>query len=184
MYKIRLINIFRHLHVVNRHRFKVFLLCLRCGIVWQGLIHDLSKYSFTEFFEGVKYFQGNRSPIEACKEDIGYSLAWLHHKGRNKHHYEYWYDYSLKENSPVIPFKYYCEMMCDNIAAGMIYNKGSWTEYKSLEFWNNKREKLKPFLNKKMINLLDASFSEMIKVGYKQFIKKDNLKKIYNKNTR
>jgi len=98
-------NFFRHLSVVNRHRFKVFCLCCKVGIPLQGLVHDLSKYSPIEFLEGVKYFQGTYSPIQNCKMDIGYSPAWLHHKGRNKHHYDYWYDFNAPENTPIIPFK-------------------------------------------------------------------------------
>ena len=70
---------FKHLQVVNHHRFEVFKLCVRCGIIWRGLTHDLSKYSKTEFVEGATYFCGNRSPIQKCRETNGYSLAWVHH---------------------------------------------------------------------------------------------------------
>ena len=112
---------FGHLHTVNTHRFRVFKLCCRVGIPFQGLVHDLSKYSPVEFFEGVKYYQGNYSPIRKCKQENGYSRAWLHHKGRNKHHYEYWYDYAASVETPIIPFKYFLEMVCDSLAAGMTY---------------------------------------------------------------
>ena len=88
-YKITLKRFFKHLHTVNTHRFKVFLLCCRVGIPIQGLLHDLSKYSPEEFWESVKYYEGTHSPIHNCKKENGYSKAWLHHKGRNKHHYEY-----------------------------------------------------------------------------------------------
>ena len=69
--------------------------CFKCGLYWQGLVHDLSKYSWTEFSVGAKYYQGTRSPNDAERESKGYSSAWLHHKGRNKHHLEYWVDYSV-----------------------------------------------------------------------------------------
>ena len=94
-YRITLRGFFGHLHVINRHKFLVFKLCCRVGIPFQGLVHDLSKFSPEEFFEGVKYYQGNYSPIRNCKTVNGYSRAWLHHKGRNKHHYEYWFDYVI-----------------------------------------------------------------------------------------
>ena len=81
---------FGHLRTINRHRHKVIAHCAKAGILWQGLRHDLSKYSPTEFIPGVKYFQGTRSPNEAERELNGYSLAWMHHKGRNRHHFEYW----------------------------------------------------------------------------------------------
>ena len=56
--------------------------CFAVGLYRQGLLHDLSKYSWEEFATGVKYYQGNRSPNAAEKEEKGYSAAWLHHKGR------------------------------------------------------------------------------------------------------
>ena len=101
------LNFFGHLHTVNQHRLKVFILCCKAGIPIQGLLHDLSKYSPTEFLEGIKYYaKGKYSPIINAKKDQGYSKAWLHHKGRNKHHHEYWFDYAAPLKAPVIPYKY------------------------------------------------------------------------------
>ena len=103
-------------------------------------MHDLSKYSPTEFFVGVKYYQGFRSPNFAEKEaNGGVSLAWLHHKGRNKHHIEYWIDYDndkTHEGATMIgmkmPARYVAEMFCDRLAASKTY-KGS--EYKQSDPW-------------------------------------------------
>jgi hypothetical protein len=102
--------------------------CFRCGLIKQGLLHDLSKYSFTEFRSSAKYFQGKSSPIKAEKTANGYSLAWQHHKGKNKHHWEYWTDFD-KGNliALLMPPKYLSEMICDWIGAGKAYNKGKWT---------------------------------------------------------
>ena len=72
--------------------------CFMRGLYRLGLVHDLSKYSWTEFSVGAKYYQGTRSPNDAERESKGYSSAWLHHKGRNKHHLEYWVDYSVDRN--------------------------------------------------------------------------------------
>ena len=82
----------KHFITITKHRHKVLVYCFRCGLYRQGLVHDLSKYSFTEFIPGAKYCTGSRSPIYFERQDKGYSLAWLHHKGRNKHHPEYWID--------------------------------------------------------------------------------------------
>lgn len=87
-----------HSLTINKHRLEVMRLCFKCGLIKQGLMHDLSKYSFIEFFSGVKYYQGYRSPIDAEKEDKGYSLGWLHHKGRNKHHFEFWLEKDYYNN--------------------------------------------------------------------------------------
>ena len=78
-----------HLKTVHHHRALVRKHCFRVGLYWQGLTHDLSKYAPVEWIPGVKYYQGNRSPNEAERAAKGYSSAWLHHKGRNRHHLEY-----------------------------------------------------------------------------------------------
>ena len=110
--------------------------CKKAGIFWQGLRHDLSKYSPTEFIPGAKYYLGTRSPNEAERNDIGYSTAWLHHKGRNRHHYEYWQDYNpkTKKMEPVeMPIKYFKEMFCDRVAASKIYQGKNYTNAHPLE---------------------------------------------------
>ena len=86
----------RHFQTITKHKIYVMRECFRVGLYRQGLLHDLSKYSWTEFRIGCRYYQGTRSPNNAEREEKGYSSAWLHHKGRNKHHYEYWIDYSMQ----------------------------------------------------------------------------------------
>lgn len=76
---------FGHLRTVMRHRREVRKLCFKCGLYWQGLTHDLSKYSPTEFISGIKFFIGKGSPHLGEREAYGYSKAWLHHKGRPLH---------------------------------------------------------------------------------------------------
>lgn len=135
-------NAIRHLRTVNTHRREVRRLCFIAGIPVQGLKHDLSKYSPTEFFESVKYYQGTRSPIEACKEDKGYSDAWFHHRGRNKHHAEYWVDQLSKGGIPVpMPYKYAIEMVCDVIGASKAYNGRDFTQNKPYDYWVTIQEK-------------------------------------------
>lgn len=121
-----------------RHKKIVFQECAACGIPWQGLKHDLSKFSRAEFVPSAKYFQGNRSPIEAEKEALGYSDSWLHHKGRNKHHWEYWCDYDSDTGEVFphrIPSKYIIEMLCDWIGAGKTYSKEKWTQAEPLNYY-------------------------------------------------
>lgn len=134
--------IFRHFMTVHRHRKIVFSECRACGIFWRGLIHDISKYSPTEFISSARYFQGDRSPIEAEKARVGYSSAWLHHKGRNRHHWEYWIDFS-DDGSVIaskIPYIYVVEMVCDWIGAGKVYSKEKWTRKSPLDYYNKVRE--------------------------------------------
>ncbi len=129
---------FGHFRTITRHRHKVIAHCFKAGIGWQGLFHDLSKYSLTEFIPGARYYQGTRSPNEAERELFGYSRAWLHHKGRNRHHFEYWMDYnpSTKHNEPVkMPLKYVVEMFCDRVAASKIYQGANYTDRSALDYF-------------------------------------------------
>ena len=118
------LHFWAHLRTINRHRALVRKYCFRLGLYWQGLTHDLSKYAPVEFFAGVKYFQGDHSPNDAQRKEHGYSASWLHHKGRNRHHFEYWTDYSPTGEGIVgveMPRKYVAEMFCDRLAASKVY---------------------------------------------------------------
>lgn len=171
---------FRHLHTINKHRFTVFKLCCKVGIPFRGLVHDLSKYSFEEFFESVKYYtDGNYSPIINAKKDKGYSRAWLHHKGRNKHHLEYWVDPKAKEYAAVVPYKYIAEMACDKMAASIIYNGKNWTQSDEYDYWL--KEKEKTILNPKVERFFDELFKQVKENGLKETYTRKNLKKLYKK---
>ena len=131
-------SLFGHLRTVTAHRHLVISHCARAGILWQGLRHDLSKYTPTEFINGVKYFQGYRSPNEREREIKGFSEAWMHHKGRNRHHFEYWTDYNpnTKQMEPVpMPMKYIAEMFCDRLAASKTYNREAYTDAQPLAYF-------------------------------------------------
>lgn len=135
-------NAVGHFSVICRHKYYVFQNCLVAGMPLTGIMHDMSKFSYIEFMEGVKYYQGTKSPIIACKEAEGYSKGWLHHKGRNKHHYEYWQDnFDQGGKSLQIPFKYALELVCDYIAAGKAYAGDSFTYQREYEWWLNKLKK-------------------------------------------
>ena len=113
-----------HLKTITHHRHLVMRGCFRMGLIWQGLTHDLSKYSPTEFWTGAKYYQGTRSPNSYERELYGYSAAWMHHKGRNRHHFEYWTDYGVSGEGIIgveMPKKYVAEMFCDRLAASKVY---------------------------------------------------------------
>ena len=137
-------KIFKHFVTITKHRWEVRRICFKVGIFWQGLTHDLSKYTPVEFFNGAKYYLGTKSPTIAEREDKGYSAAWMHHKGRNKHHYEYWFDFSYVENKYVaikIPINYVKEMVCDRIAASKVYLKEKYNASSALEYFNRTYDK-------------------------------------------
>ena len=135
-------KIFRHFVTVTRHRFKVMTHCFRLGLYRQGLTHDLSKYLPSEFIPGARYYQGTRSPQARERELFGYSAAWLHHKGRNRHHFEYWVDSG--KNCAVyvrMPARYFGEMICDRIAASKIYLGKNYTDSAPLDYFLNSTNK-------------------------------------------
>lgn len=129
----------QHFKTVNHHRLLVMKGCFKVGLYRQGLLHDLSKYSPSEFLVGCRYYQGTRSPNNAEREDIGYSRAWLHHKGRNRHHYEYWIDYSTNPDEGIIgmkmPVRYVIEMFIDRIAAAKTYRGSEYEDSYPLKYY-------------------------------------------------
>lgn len=135
-----MIKAWMHFKTVTYHKYQVMLGCFKVGLYKQGLLHDLSKYSPSEFITGARYYQGYRSPNNAEREAIGYSSAWLHHKGRNKHHYEYWIDYSSRGipggMAPApMPDKYIIEMLMDRIAACKVYHGEKYTDKDPLAYY-------------------------------------------------
>jgi len=139
---MKLKNVFRHFKKICVHKYWVFYYCCKVGISIQGLLHDMSKFSPTEFWESVKYYQGNISPIDACKKENGWSSAWMHHKGKNKHHYEYWQDDFDNGGTPIeMPIKYKKEMFCDYLGAGRAYYGKDFTYMKEYDWWQNKMKK-------------------------------------------
>lgn len=126
-----------HFRTVHKHRAMVRKLCFKCGLYWQGLTHDLSKYSPTEFWNGVKFYTGTKSPHVGEREKYGYSKAWLHHHNKNKHHTEYWQDIGKdgKAHAINMPTKYFLEMICDRVAASKIYLKDQYTDKAPLDYY-------------------------------------------------
>ena len=147
----------KHFITITRHRHKVLVHCAKCGLLRQGLLHDLSKYSPTEFIPGARYYQGNRSPNEPERQTLGYSKAWMHHKGRNRHHFEYWTDFSpvTKRYVPVkMPMKYVAEMFCDRIAASKIYKGKAYRDTDPLDYF--RQGHARPNMNEETADLLDS----------------------------
>lgn len=172
-----------HLKTINHHKWLVFIHCWKCGLYKQAFLHDLSKYSPVEFIPGAKYYQGGkRSPNNAQREAEGVSTAWLHHKGRNKHHFEYWIDYSLGEGFPFtgmeMPVEYVAEMICDRVAASKNYQGKNYTQHHPLEYYNHGRDHylLHPntrALMEKLLHILDEKGEEELF----RYIREEVLKK-------
>ncbi len=153
-------NAYRHFLTITRHKQIVMHYCFKAGLYKQGLLHDLSKYSPAEFIVGVRYFNGKRSPNSVEREKLGYSGAWLHHKGRNKHHFEYWIDNKPDGDRNMagvkMPVKYVVEMFCDRIAACRVYLGDDYTDASPYEYYerSHKHYMIHPETNKLLRRLL------------------------------
>lgn len=175
-------KVWKHFKTITYHRWLVLKGCFRVGLYRQGLTHDLSKYSPAEFWVGVKYYQGTRSPNNAEREAIGYSSAWLHHKGRNRHHYEYWIDYSIRVPGGMMPVamprKYIAEMIMDRIAACKVYNGKDYTDSSALEYYKMGRDPAP--LHEETRKWLEFFLTMLSEKGEKEtfaYMKKEFLKK-------
>ncbi len=161
-----------HFNTITKHRHTVIWHCLRSGIFFQGLRHDLSKYSPTEFLRGVRYYTGVKSPNEGERADYGFSYAWMHHKGRNKHHFEYWTDYNptTKMMSPVkMPARYLAEMFCDRVAASKTYQGKNYSDNHPLLYYErgNAKNIMHPETSLKLKELLEILDSKGEKAAFK-----------------
>ena len=180
--RITIKNTFLHLSKILKHKYWVFYYCCKAGIPWRGLIHDMSKFSPIEFWESVRYYQGSSSPIDACKKDKGVSKAWMHHKGRNSHHYEYWQDNFDNGGYPVkMPYKETVEMLCDYLGAGRAYMGKNFSYEAEYEWWTKKCEKpiaMHPETKQFIQRTLTALRCEE-KVYKRRFVEGININKTY-----
>jgi hypothetical protein len=176
-------KIIAHFRKITHHKILLMKYCFKVGLYKQGLLHDLSKYSWTEFRVGCKYYQGTRSPNNAEREETGVSMAWLHHKGRNKHHYEYWIDYGLGEDmgkmvGMEMPVRYVVEMFLDRVAACHNYAGDAYTDQAPLAYYQ--KGKLNYLIHKNTAALLEELLYMLAEKGEEEtlsYIKNDVLRR-------
>lgn len=183
----------KHFRTITKHKNLVMVGCFKIGLIKQGLLHDMSKYSPSEFWVGAKYYQGFMSPNNAERKDKGVSMAWLHHKGRNKHHLEYWIDYAIdeKESNPdgplkkdhghmggmKMPIRYVCEMFIDRVSASKNYQKEKYTNESALLYFYNSRDAY--IIHQETALLLEYMLTMLAVKGEKEtyaYVKKQILK--------
>ena len=177
--------LFKHLKTVHIHRNYVRKACFKMGLFWQGLTHDLSKYSLTEL-SMCKYYTGKGSPHQVAREVLGYSPSWIHHYHINKHHFQFWWDED--EEGKIIPmkmpYKYLIESFCDMLGASKAYNPDNWQSQMLLDYWNNKCIG-KRIMHEDSVRFLDAQIKNLVTCGEEAFFEwyknnKDFLEKAYS----
>ena len=145
-----------YMHKVIKHKCIIFRLCCKARIPIRGITHDMSKFSYTELKEAWIYADGVESLLNNCKKIKGFSEAWLHHKGHNKHHPEYWIDNLNGEPTPQIMDRTSSkELICDWLAAGIAYDD-YWDFDSPLEWYLKKGQNrlIHPNIKKYCYNVL------------------------------
>ena len=171
-------KIWEHLKTITYHKIIVGKLCFRVHLYRQGLLHDLSKYSWEEFSTGIHYYSGSYSPNSAERNTIGYSKAWLHHKGRNKHHWEYWVDFTRKGLvAAKIPYRYVLEMFCDRVGASKVYKGKDYDDSYPLEYYEGGKHSY--IMNEETRALLEYLLQYLSEYGLEKTIELINTKKGY-----
>lgn len=172
---VTLKNAAKHFRTITKHKIEVAKLCFRIGLIKQGLTHDLSKYSPTEFLMGARFYQGFRSPNAAERELRGYTEAWLHHKGRNRHHFEYWLDLSddpgMRIKPAPMPTRFVLEMLCDRIAASKTYKGAAYQDTDPLAYYERSKgyvimhPETRALLEKLLVTLAEEGEQAIIKMA-------------------
>jgi hypothetical protein len=189
--KVYMKAFFGHIRNILVHKWWVFYYACKFGIPWRGFMHDWSKFHPTEFWESVKYYQGDKSPIPVCKAENGVSYAWQHHKGHNPHHYEYWtdnFDGGGKPTYHKIPYEYLMEMLADWFAAGRTYVGKKFTLQHEVAWWYLKRESIA--IHPATIEWIDQFMKDMefwddliwVSDKHNQQVLKNRLKNLYERN--
>ena len=162
-------NLKGHFSTITHHKMLVMKTCFKVGLYKQGLLHDLSKYTPIEFIPGVIYYQGDRSPINREKELKTCSRGWLHHKGRNLHHFEYWIDYSVDPGEGIIglkmPLQYVVEMFMDRIAASKTYQGDAYRDSHPLEYYEKGAGRLGKMIHPDTAGLLHELLKMLAEEG-------------------
>lgn len=104
-----------YLKYVLKHKWFVFIECLKIIQPWHGIVHDLSKFLPSEFIPYARWFYGKGDD----KDKESFDVAWCLHQHRNKHHWDYWI---MSNGKPVpMPSKYVMQMIADWRAMGRTF---------------------------------------------------------------
>ena len=120
---------------VIQHKWFVFIECCRLGVIYRGVVHDLSKLRPSEWFPYVHSFYNPDGSKRNVRDETGYydptkmgaefDRAWLFHQHRNPHHWQYWLltqDKNKNKEMPM-PDTYRKEMLADWRGAGKAQGK-------------------------------------------------------------
>lgn len=122
----------RYVLRVLRHKFWVARYCFKAGLYWRGIIHDLSKFSPSEFGAYARYCAEDH-PSDQVKQE--FEKARLHHQKHNSHHYEYW----VTDDKPTLmPLEDVLELVCNYLGAKKSAVVSTFTYTKAFNSWMKK----------------------------------------------
>ncbi|MGL5381039.1 DUF5662 family protein [Clostridium sp.] len=164
-------------YVVN-HKKNVFKVCINNDDFIHGITHDLSKFLPSEFIPYAKWFYGeygvkfkdkakeledaiwccdDKVKLEECENELRkyhkckreFEVAWCNHYRRNKHHWNYYYNY-IRNRCKDMDDKYIKQMVYDWMAMGMVFGDTAQSyylnNYNKIELSEKSRYKLEKYL--------------------------------------
>ncbi len=162
----------KYLSYVLRHKWYVLVECWKVGIVWRGLIHDLSKFLPSEWFPYANYFYrprpkqsvGYMKPVDSG--DAAFDFAWLLHQKRNDHHFQWWILPEDDGDTKVLPMSDAArrEMLADWRGAGRAQGYGDNT----LAWYLKNKDKMRLHTNarRKVEAMLDHPMSAWFELSH------------------
>lgn len=129
-----------YLNYVLRHKSYVFFECLRLGVpFFIAIFHDWDKFLPDEWFPYARTFYAPDGTNQYLPDKTGFSVAWLKHQNRNKHHWQYWMITWDKGNTECLPMPdvYRREMLADWRGASLALFGEDNTAYWYLENQDN-----------------------------------------------
>lgn len=166
---------------IFKHKWYVMLECFKEGLIWRGLMHDLSKFLPNEWIPYANFFYNNNprdktgyyKPTDTG--DKAFDFAWLLHQKRNRHHWQWWILPEDEGGAKVleIPEPYLTEMICDWIGAGKAQGHSSPKNdpyFETRDWWkaNNYKMFFHPETEKEIDRrLFGENCEEINKITYK-----------------
>jgi len=122
-----------YLKYIIEHKKNVGIECLKMGMFFHAITHDLSKFRPSEFIPYAKFFYAKSRTTNYKKsdeDDLNFLEGWNHHQKRNKHHWNYWVSVTRKDEIIALPMpmKYVRQMIADWRGMSRKFG-GTWEKY-------------------------------------------------------
>ena len=88
-------------------------------------------------------------------------------------------DWALPQKAIIMPYKYAVEMVCDKMAAGIVYNGKDWKQDTQIKYYMKERETsiVHPQIDKFLLEI----FTQVSEQGIDKTLTKKNIREVYDK---